>query len=191
MSKTSLKLRSVTSEPVPLLGKLTVRVKYREYVGKHILYVVGGNAPCLLGLDWLQKICLNWSSIRTMSVHNSLLTLQQLTQKHAEVFQPELGTIKGFEAHLHLKDGTKPQFQRPCSVPFAIKESVGREIDRLVENGTLYPVEHSEWAAPIVSVPKKNRTILICGDFKVTVNPYLDVDQHPLLVSQVERSSPN
>ena len=65
-------------------------------------------------------------------------------------------------------------------MPFAIKESVGREIDRLVENGTLHPVEHSEWAAPIVPVPKKDGTIRICGDFKVTVNPYLVVDQHPL-----------
>ena len=180
MSTASLILRSVTSEPVPLLGQLTVQVKYREYVGKHTLYVVEGNAPCLLGRDWLQKIRLNWPSIRTMSVHNSLLTLQQLTQKYAEVFQPELGTIKGFEAHLHLRDGAKPQFRRPRSVPFAIKESVGREIDRLVENGTLQPVEHSEWAAPIVPVPKKDGTIRICGDFKVTVNPYLDVDQHPL-----------
>ena len=180
MSTASLTLRSVMSEPVPLLGQLTVQVKYREYVGKHTLYVVEGNAPCLLGRDWLQKIRLNWPSIRTMSVHNSLLTLQQLTQKYAEVFQPELGTIKGFEAHLHLRDGAKPQFRRPRSVPFAIKESVGREIDRLVENGTLQPVEHSEWAAPIVPVPKKDRTVHICGDFKVTVNPYLDVDQHPL-----------
>ena len=65
-------------------------------------------------------------------------------------------------------------------MPFMIKESVGREIDCLVENSTLHPVEHSEWAAPIVPVPKKDRTVHICGDFKVTVNPYLDVDQHPL-----------
>ena len=76
-----------------------MQVKYREYVGKHTLYVVGGNSPCLLGRDWLQKIRLNWSSIRTMSVHNSLLTLHRLTQKYAEVFQPKLGTFNGFEAH--------------------------------------------------------------------------------------------
>ena len=49
-----------------------------------------------------------------------------------------------------------------------------------MEKGTLHPVQHSKWAVLVVPVPKKDGTICICGDFKVTVNPYLDVDQHPL-----------
>ena len=63
--------------------------------------------------------------------------------------------MKRFKAHLSLKEGAKPKFCRPRSVPFAIKETVAREIDRLEENGTLRRVEHSEWGTPIVPVPEK------------------------------------
>ena len=62
-------------------------------------------------------------------------------------------------------------------MPFAMKEAVSKEIDHLVEIGMLQPAEHSEWAAPILPVLKKDGTICICGDFKVTINPYLDFTQ--------------
>ena len=41
-------------------------------------------------------------------------------------------------------------------------------------------VNHSDWAAPIVVVPKGDGQIRICGDNKVTVNQSLDVDADPL-----------
>ena len=39
---------------------------------------------------------------------------------------------------------------------------------------------YSDWAAPIVAVPKPDGTVRICGDYKVTINPVLQIDQYPV-----------
>ena len=50
-----------------------------------------------------------------------------------------------------------------------------------MEEGTLEPVEHSEWASPIVAVLKQDKqTVQICGDFKQTVNPVSKLDKYPI-----------
>jgi len=71
------------------------------------------------------------------------------------------------QATLQLKSGAVPGFHRPRPVPFALKEAVGQELDQMEAAGVLERVSHSNWAAPIVPVPKKDGQIQICGDFKV------------------------
>ena len=46
-------------------------------------------------------------------------------------------------------------------MPFAIKGAVEKEIQRLEAEGVLVKVETSQWANPIVPVPKKN------GEFRI------------------------
>jgi hypothetical protein len=65
-------------------------------------------------------------------------------------------------------------------VPFAIKAAIEEELDKLQSSGVIEKVVHSDWAASIVPVPKKNSKFRICGDYKGTVNRELDVDQYPL-----------
>ena len=41
-------------------------------------------------------------------------------------------------------------------------------------------VESSDWVTPTVPVLKPDETVRICGDFKLTINPYLDVPKYPM-----------
>ena len=88
--------------------------------------------------------------------------------------------MKIFEATLQLKPGAKPKFCKARPVPFALKAAIDRELDRLESQGILEKVSYSEWAAPIVPVPKQQGIIRLCGDYKVTIYPQLEVDQYPL-----------
>ena len=64
-------------------------------------------------------------------------------------------------------------------VPFAVKEAVEAEIDQMEKDGILKSVPYSEWASPIVIVPKLDGTIRICADYKRTVNPVIKNDTYP------------
>lgn len=58
------------------------------------------------------------------------------------------------------------------------------ELNRLLEEDILEPVDTTttsiEWASPIVIATKSNGSIRICGDFRVTINPHVQIDNYPL-----------
>ena len=41
-------------------------------------------------------------------------------------------------------------------------------------------MSQTDWAAPVVSVPKKDGPLRVCGDYKMKMNQCADVDQYSL-----------
>ncbi|XP_044180073.1 uncharacterized protein K02A2.6-like [Acropora millepora] len=117
-------------------------------------------------------------------VGETTVHVQYQTQQFPKLFDGKLGTIKGFKAELKVKENAPPQYFKPRTVPFALRDKVEAEIQRLEKAGVLKKVESSDWATPIVPVLKPNGTIRICGDFKVTLNQYLDVPEYPMPTSE-------
>jgi hypothetical protein len=63
---------------------------------------------------------------------------------------------------------------------------VEEELKRLQSEGILSKVEWSDWATPIVPVPKQDGSVRICGDFKGTINPTLQAEQYPDPLPRIE-----
>ena len=180
LQKSTLTLHTYTTESLGVVGQLEVKVRHRGYEGNHTLYVVRGKGPSLLGRNWLSHIQLDWAKIRRVHSQDVHSAVEELLDKYNDVFTNTPGVMTKHTAHLSLKQGEQPVFRRAHSVPFALRAKVGRELDRLEENGIIRRVEHAEWAAPIVPVIKDDGSLRICGNYKLSINPYLNVDQYPL-----------
>ncbi|UYV65404.1 hypothetical protein LAZ67_3004252 [Cordylochernes scorpioides] len=73
-----------------------------------------------------------------------------------------------------------PKFYKFRQVPFALKQLVENEIDKLVDLNILSPIDKSDCASPLVCVAKPNGQIRLCADFKKSLNPYLEDVKYPI-----------
>ena len=121
---------------------------------------------------------LNWLCIKAILLEQD--GLRRLLHKYSKLFKDELDTITPHKAKLVVASTVKSQLHRPWPVAYALCPFVEQELDCLERVGVLVKVDHSEWAAPIVIVPKQDGNVRIRGDYKVTINPVLDIDQCPL-----------
>ena len=62
VSKSTVVLRTYTSEIIPMLREAQMNVKYKGQSYTLTAYITRGAGPCLLGRDWLKKIQLDWKN---------------------------------------------------------------------------------------------------------------------------------
>ena len=126
LNYTSTGLCTYTGELLKVLGVADVNVVYKEQQAHLQLLVVQEQGPCLLGQDWLRVIKLDWNQIHMVQ---GVCNLQQFSSKHECMFNEELGTMKGkFVVDPVLE--RQPQFYKPRSVPFIMKEKIELELER-------------------------------------------------------------
>ena len=169
-------MKTYTGESLPVFGQFIANVRYHAHESPLLTIVAGHDGPSLIGRNWLKCLRLDWNSI--LNIIESKLS--QILEQHSQVFNEGLGTLKNFKTKLFIVDNAKPIFCKARSVPYSIRQLVEKQLDKLVEQHILEPVVFSEWAAPIVPVMKPDKSIRICGDFKLTINKVAQLDRYPI-----------
>jgi hypothetical protein len=94
--------------------------------------------------------------------HKQLL---QLLKKYELLFDGTLGDWKTKPVSFQLKEGASPYHGQAFPVPKIHKETLIKEVDRLVKLGVLEWQPALERASPLFIMPKKNRTVCFLSDF--------------------------
>ena len=174
---------------------VTVQVGSEVRVGLKLVVLDEHRGQNIFGLDWsdafsmtakgtsaldaISSQMVKSQSCNTIDISDSNDKLVSFQSKFPSVFSNVLGRCTKTKVTIHLKPNAKPVFNKPRPLPFARQIAVQTELDRLVNQGILEPINYSDWAAPIVAVTKSNGSVRICGDFKA-LNQQIQIDQHPL-----------
>ena len=95
--------------------------------------------------------------------------LNTLVSKYSQsVFSGKIGKFKNHQVTLHIDKSVPPVAQRERRIPFALREKVNKELDKLVEVGILEEVNNqpTPWLNPLVVVPKGDKDVRICIDMR-------------------------
>ncbi|XP_046424706.1 uncharacterized protein K02A2.6-like [Neodiprion fabricii] len=190
-----ISLRTYDKQKLPPLGYVQVEAEKNYVKSKELLYVVSEGSWPIMGRNWLQAFGM-WplvfpndprehinSTIAQTSDDDVTKRKQitcQLQKEFPGVFAAGIGTFTKAELKLTLIEGATPKFLQPRKMPWALRDKVENELARLQQLAIISPVEYSDWGTPIVPVLKSNGTLRLCGDYKVTLNKYLEVDRYPL-----------
>ena len=154
--------------------------------GEVTIYVSTEGGSALCGRTMIRALQIDCGPHYNTDVHDveaeepkEALTLEQILKDNEEVFQDDGGTCQE-AASLIFKKDAKPRFFKARPVPYALKPKIEANLQEAIEQGVYSPVDTSEWATPIVCVPKPDNKIRVCGDYKVTVNTAIEVNQYPI-----------
>lgn len=132
-----------------------------------------------MGRNWLIDIRLNWEEI--LQVKAGDVTDPDVTTSYRSTRGClRKGTIREFKASIKIRPDAQPIFKKANLVPYALKKAVEKELGKLEAMGIISKTDKSDWAAPIVTVPKADKAIQIRGNYKVNINQGVKEETYPL-----------
>ena len=175
------KLHTFGGHPIDVLGAIQVSIKLSPD-GKTVraeFIVVDQEGPILLGRNLMELLGISVTTDSKPDVC-SISKMETFVGRYPDLFAPGLGLYKGKKFSIDVRDDVEPKFFRARPLPYAMRDKVDLELNRLLKEKIIEPVNHSKMAAPIVPVLKPDNSLRLCGDYKVTVNLMVKLDSYPI-----------
>lgn len=198
-----IRLRPADGSPIEPAGYAEVDVNYAHVIKNLKLYVMEPDSfPSLVGRDWLSVLPINWHELFGSNGWNLSGSAKSATTKEfnqiknvdyeasakallgefENLTKEGIGCIPSTEARLELiVEDPSPMYVRARPIAHSIIDITNKELDFLQENEVIQKINTSEWAHPMVVVPRaKGKKVRLCGDFKNGINRFIKTDEHPL-----------
>ena len=165
LSSTQQTIRGVSGHDLPVKGQTTLHVSdEKTSMPLPLNFIITERGPTVLGLDGLRALKVNVVLDVQANLSSDIMTLIHECSKNT-------GGIKVNPVKLEVT--CDPIFRKARPVPYGLRPSIEQNLKDLAAEGILRKVETSSWATPIVTPQKADGRIRICGDFRVSINPYL------------------
>ena len=171
-------LKAYGGHTIDVLGFILVPIKLateNEPVEAKFV-VVKQKGPTLLGRDVMKLLNIGFCQEKV----NNVSSMSKFEKEYPALFSPGLGCYKDKTFSIEVDENVPLKFYKARPVPYALRDKVDQELDRLIAEGIVEPVSSSPVACPIVPVLKGDSSIRICGNFKLTCNLASKTDVYPI-----------
>jgi len=170
-------------------GKVNVVVEHEKFRLNEEMFIVPDEYEPLLGRTWIRHLKINLQEIDESNENQSnqsytkeiqVNSIDSIIKQFPEVFTQKIGCIPNYEVSLQLRKNEKPIYFREREVPYALRESVEKELEELESTGIITKVNTSDWGSPLVVIPKPDGKVRLCVDYKISVNKKLISANYPI-----------
>ena len=165
LHKSRHRLVSYTGQHLSVNGSVTLQCSYRDkMINDEFIIAEGCQTQPILSLK--TSLALNLIQL-TLSVENPsiALTKEAVIEEFSTVFKG-FGNLEG-EVSIQLKENAIPKIHPPRRVPYALKDKVKEELDKMERLKVIEKVtEPTDWVNSLVIAEKPNGKLRLCLDPK-------------------------
>jgi len=174
--KTTKKIYSYASKSaLQTVGKFTTEVEIPSQKVEAEFVVIDGKGQSILGKKTATEL-----GILRVGIPEKVnqLSVDELVNKYPHLFQG-VGRLKDYEVKLHINPEVQPVAQKARKIPYGLRDKVETEINSLLAQGIIEPVQGpTPWVSPVVVVPKGSG-VRLCVDMR-QANEAIIRERHPI-----------